>query len=86
MKRLFVQKSTLYNLQVISRLDLPRIKAVSCGIQSAVFLGSALWYAVPNEAKNSITIHDFKSFINHWKGQKNVPVGYAGSTWCKSAS
>ena len=37
------------------------------------FLGSSLWYTVPNEVKNSITIHDFNSFVKHWKGQEECP-------------
>jgi len=67
MKRIFAQKRTSYNL----RMNRIRIKTVSYGIQSAVFLGSSLWLTVPDEAKNSKTIDEFKSVIKHWKGHEN---------------
>jgi len=70
MKRIFAQKRTSYNLRMNS-LELPQINTVSYGIQSAVFLGSSLWLTVPDEAKNSKTIDEFKSVIKHWKGHEN---------------
>ena len=72
MKRIFPQKRSPYNLRMNSS-ELPRIKTVSYGIQSAVFLGSSLWLTVPDEAKISITIDEFKNVIKHWKSQENCP-------------
>ena len=72
MKRIFAKKITSYNLRMNS-LELQRIKTVSYGIQSAVFLGSSLWLTMPVEAKNSRTIDEFKNVIKHWKGQDNCP-------------
>ena len=73
MKRIFVQKSTSYNLQMNNLLGVPRSQTVSYGIQSAVFLGCSLWLRVPDEANTSRTIDDFKNFIKHWKGQDKCP-------------
>ena len=80
-----VKKSISY-LRMNSRLDLTRVKTVSFGIQCAAFLSSSFWHTVPNEAKNSTTINNFKSFIKHWKGQENAPVGCANFTLCKFVS
>ena len=73
MKRIFVQKSTSYNLRMNNLLDVPRPQIVFYGIQSAVFLGCSLWLRVPDEAKTSRTIDDFKNFIKHWKGHDKCP-------------
>ena len=73
MKRIFVQKSTSYNLRMNNLLDVPRPQTVSYGIQCAVFLGCSLWLRVPDEVKTSRTIDDFKNFIKHWKGQEKCP-------------
>ena len=70
MRRIFAQKRTSYNLRM-SSLELPRIKTVSYGIQSAMFLGSSLWLTVPDEAKNHRTIDEVKNVIKHWTGQEN---------------
>ena len=64
MKRIFAQKRTSYNLRRNS-LELPRIKTVCYGIQSAVFLGCSLWLTVPDEAKKSRAIAEFKNAIKH---------------------
>jgi len=72
MKRISAQKRTSYNLQMNS-LELPRIKTVSYGIQSAVFLAWSLWLTVPDEAKNSRTIDEFKNVIKHCKSQEHCP-------------
>ena len=69
MKRIFVQKSTSYKLQMNNLLDVPQPQTVSYGIQSAVFLGYSLWLRVPDEPMTSRTIDTFKNFIDHWKGQ-----------------
>jgi len=57
----------------MNSLKLPWIKTVSYGIQSAVLLGCSLWLTMPDEAKNSRTIDEFKNVIKHWKGQENCP-------------
>ena len=57
----------------MNSLELPRIKTVANGVQSAVFSGYSLWLTVPDEAKNSRTIAEFKNVIKHWNGQENCP-------------
>ena len=57
----YKEKSTSYNLLMNNLLELPQAKTVSNGVQSAMFLGCSLWLTVPNEAKNSRTIDDFKT-------------------------
>ena len=66
----FCAKKNLIYIRMNS-LELPRIKTVLYGIQSAVFLGSSLWLTVPDEAKNSRTIDEVKNVITHWTGQEN---------------
>ena len=62
----------------MNKLELPRIKRVSYGIQNAVSSGC---YRVPYEAKKLRTIE-----LSMGKVTKMTPVEYADNLWRKLAS
>jgi len=60
MKQIFVQKDISYHLRSCRNTFAPIPKTTGYGIESACFLGSRIWHAMPSYIKESQTLNNFK--------------------------
>ena len=63
MKQIFVQKDVPYHLRSCRNIVAPKPKTTGYGIESACFLGSRIWHAMPSSIKESQTLSNFKRKI-----------------------
>ena len=50
-RQLFQLRNNDCNLRQFSQFNLPNVRSVICGTESASFLGPKIWNIVPNEFK-----------------------------------
>ena len=60
MKQIFVQKDVPYHLRSCRNIVAPKPKTTGYGIESACFLGSRIWHAMPSSIKESQTLSNLK--------------------------
>ena len=66
MKQIFVQKDVSYRLRSCRNIVAPKPKTTGYGIESACFLGSRIWHAMPSSIKESQTLSNFKRKIQSY--------------------
>ena len=63
---LFKIKAVKYDLRNSSILEQPKFNTVKFGYKSVSYYGSKLWNQLPNDVKNSPSLHIFKNRVTHW--------------------
>ena len=66
MKQIFVQKDVPYHLRSCRNVFAPKPKTTGYGIESACFLGSRIWHAMPSSIKESQTVSNFRRRIQSY--------------------
>ena len=66
MKQIFVLKDVPYHLRSCRNILAPKPKTTGYGIESACFLGSRIWHAMPSSIKESQTLNNFKRKIQSY--------------------
>ena len=69
LNEVFVQRECNYDLRRNNFLERRRVKSMRYGTESISFLAPKIWENLPNEIKDSGTLHIFKAKIKKW-----VPV------------
>ena len=67
MKQIFVQKDVPYHLRSCRNTFAPRPKTIGYGIESACFLGSRIWHAIPSYIEESQILNNFKGKIQSYE-------------------
>ena len=65
MKQIFVMKDIPYHLRSCKSIFAPKPKTRGYAIESARFLGSRIWYALPSSIEESRTLNTFKGTISN---------------------
>ena len=65
---IFVERTENYNLRRVTTLRLPKARTTTYGTESASFLGSLLWHALPESLKKSENLAVFKRKLRCLKG------------------
>ena len=66
MKQIFVLKDVPYHLRSCRNIFAPKPKTTGYGNESACFLGSRIWHAMPSSIKESQTLNNFKRKIQSY--------------------
>ena len=66
LNEVFIERNFNYNLRGNNFLSRRRVNSVRYGTKSVSFLGPKIWDILPNEIKNSETLHQFKAKIKSW--------------------
>ena len=82
----FTQKNChSYNLRLNSQFSRPLVRSVFHGIEIISYLGSVIWYILPDSYKNLLNFIVFKKRIKKWKPERTVPADFAKHTFLESA-
>ena len=66
MKQIFVMKDIPYHLRSCKNILAPKPKTIGYGIESARFLGSRIWHALPSSIKECRTLNNFNGTIGNY--------------------
>ena len=72
MKKIFITRTSKYNLRGVENLSLekPRVNTATFGNHSLRFLGPQIWESLPTETRKAVNLREFKKLILTWEGSE----------------
>ena len=66
MREVFPLRNNSYNLRYSNEFLQPKVKTVSCGMETIRIRGPQLWQTLPSHIKHSTSLKDFKTKVRNW--------------------